>query len=130
MESARLFGVTRPFLQSAGAGRKLLVCLLERVLTRPFLQSPGSWRFGSIEGGCYVFDNRGDPGDIFCSSLGVAYASPSDMLAGWPCSHHPLRAFPFATSVCGRAGSLFHRNIADSLHEDLEQTGAHNVRME
>ena len=41
MESARLFGVTRPFLQSAGAGRKLLVCLLERVLTRPFLQSPG-----------------------------------------------------------------------------------------
>ena len=82
MESEELFGVTRPFLQSAGAGRKLLVCLLERVLTRPFLQSPGSWRFGSIEGGCYVVDNRGDPGDIFCSSLGVAYASRSDMRAG------------------------------------------------
>jgi hypothetical protein len=130
LESAKLFGVTRPFLQSAGGGKKLLVCLLERVLTRPFLQSPESWRFGSIGGGCYVVDNRGGPGGIFCSSLDVAYASPSDMLAGWPCSQGRFQAFPFATSACGRAGSLSHRNIADSLHEDQEQTGTHNVRME
>ena len=130
MELVELFGVTRPFLQSAGGGKKLLVCLLERVSTRPFLQSHGPWRFGSIEGGCYVLDNRGDPGDIFCSSPGVAYASRSDMLAGWPCNHHRLQAFPFATSACGRAGSLCHRNIADSLHEDRVQTDAHNARME
>jgi hypothetical protein len=73
---------------------------------------------------------KGAPGGIFCSSLDVAYASPSDMLAGWPCSQGRFQAFPFATSACGRAGSLSHRNIADSLHEDQEQTGTHNVRME
>ena len=128
MESTALFGVTSPFLQSAEGGKKLLVCLLERVLTRPFLQSPWSWRFGRLGGACYVGDNRGGPGDILCSSLDVAHASRSDMLAGLPCSQGRLRAFPFATSACGRAGSLCHRNIADSLHEGREQTSAHSVR--
>jgi len=130
MELVELFGVTRPFLQSGEGGKKLLVCWLERVLTHPFLQSHGPWRFGSTGGGCYVRDSWGGPGDIFCSSLGVAYASRSDMRAGWPCSQDPLQAFPFATSACGRADSLSHRNISDSLHEDQEQTDAHNVFME
>lgn len=129
LKTKELFVVTRPLLQPAAGGKKLVVGGLGRVLTRPFLQSHGSLRFGSAAGGCCVCDSQNASGGILYKSLGFVYATRSGRRAGWLCSQDRSQAYPFAISACGRAGSLFHCSSVGSLPWGCDQKDVRNVRM-